>query len=177
MLRVPIHGTNRENNNMKRILVGLMAALLGGLGALGLQGESASAASAPPQCNGEMNTAGLQVACTVVVDNYIAAGGGLAETPASTLTMTRCVGPSGPVSTLTCDTTIITLSAPVTVVQQCNDSGSGGGGTVRCSVTIRNHFVGSVPESLRPRPFTSAWGPSLRVPALPEPAPRRIPPA
>ena len=129
---------------MKRLILGLAAVLVMGIAsvsAFGFQPEKASAAPAPPQCNDEMNGGGTQVHCTVSIINYIAAGGGLAETPPSTLTMTRCVGASGPVSTLTCATTVTTLTAPVTSVSQCNYSGDGGGGTVRCRVNITNHFA------------------------------------
>ena len=111
---------------MKRIILSLSAALalsVFAVGIFGLNSAPASAAPAPPQCNGEMNGGGTQVACTVTIVNYIDAGGGLAGSPPSTLTMTRCVGASGPVGTLTCDTTVTTLSAPVTSVSQCNYAG------------------------------------------------------
>ena len=61
----------------------------------------------------------------------------------STLTMERCVGASGPQSTLTCNDTTTTSSQPVASVKQCDGSGNGGGGTVSCTVTINNHFTGS----------------------------------
>ncbi len=87
-----------------------------------------------------------QVACTVVIVNYIDVDGGLASTPDSTMTMTRCVGASGPVASLTCDTPVVTvLTEPVTSISQCNGSSNGGGGTVRCSVWITNHFTGTDP--------------------------------
>ncbi|MEO8541264.1 MAG: hypothetical protein ABI577_16100, partial [bacterium] len=93
----------------------------------------------------EMNVGGQQVACTIAIVNYIDVDGGLASSPNSTITMTRCVGASGPVSTLTCTTEVTVLTAPVTSVSQCNASGNGGGGTVRCSVSIINHFAGQNP--------------------------------
>lgn len=105
--------------------------------------QRATAETTAAQCNGEMNGGGTQVACTVVISQYLTASGSLAPSPASTMTMTRCVGASGPVSTLTCTTTVTTLTSPATTVQQCNGSGNGGGGTVRCSVTVANHFIGS----------------------------------
>ncbi len=110
----------------------------------------AVAAATPPQCDGEMNGGGTEVACTVTVVNYVTAAGALSTTPSSTLTMTRCVGASGPLSTLTCTTTTTTSSQPVTTIDQCNGSGNGGGGTVICTVTVTNHFTGS------PAAFTPA---------------------
>ncbi len=110
----------------------------------------AIAAATPPQCDGEMNGGGTEVACTVTVVNYVTAAGALSTTPSSTLTMTRCVGASGPLSTLTCTTTATTSSQPVTTIDQCNGSGNGGGGTVICTVTVTNHFNGS------PAAFTPA---------------------
>lgn len=133
---------------MKRLILGMAAVLaigVGGLMAIGPQAESASAAPAPPQCNGEMNVGGQEVRCTVVVENYIAVGGGLAITPLSTLSMTRCVGAA---DSVTCETTVTTLTSPVTSVAQCNGSANGAGGIVRCVTTINNHFEGSVPALL-----------------------------
>ncbi len=112
------------------------------IGAFGGGAKGALAAAAPPQCNGEQNVGGQQVHCTITIVNYIDAGGGLAGTPPSTLTMERCVGAAGPVSGLACTTTGPTLlTEPVTSVNQCNGSGNGGGGIVRCTVSIVNHFA------------------------------------
>lgn len=103
--------------------------------------DVAHAAAVASQCNGEQNGGGTQVACTVTVVNYVTAAGALSPSQPSTLTMTRCVGASGPLDTLTCTTTATTSAEPVTTIQQCNGSGSGGGGTVICTVTVTNHFV------------------------------------
>ncbi len=113
------------------------------IGMFSLAPQQASAAAVAAQCNDEMNGGGTEVACTVTVVNYLTAAGALAASPASTLTMTRCVGATGPVSTLTCATTVSTLSEPVASVRQCNGSGNGGGGAVVCTVTVSNHFTGS----------------------------------
>lgn len=119
------------------------------IGLFSLQPHIASAAATPPQCDGEQNGGGTEVACTVTVVNYLTAGGALSATPPSTLTMTRCVGASGPLATLTCTTTTTTSSQPVTTIDQCNGSGNGGGGTVICTATVTNHFAGS-PAAITP---------------------------
>ncbi len=59
------------------------------------------------------------------------------------LVMTRCVGATGPLNTLTCTTTATTSLTPITTVNQCNASGNGGGGAAVCIVTITNHFSGA----------------------------------
>ena len=121
------------------------AVLAVGLVGFSLLTSVATPVSAAPatQCNGEMNGGGTEVACTITVVNYLTEAGTLSATPPSTLTMTRCVGATGPLSTLTCTTTTDTLTAPVTTVQQCNGSGNGGGGAVICTVTVTNHFTGN----------------------------------
>lgn len=111
--------------------------------------EHASAAAPPPQCDGEQNVGGQEVACTVTVVNYVTSAGALSATPPSTLVMTRCVGASGPLNTLTCTTTTTTSSQPITTIDQCNGSGNGGGGTVICTTTVTNHFTGS-PAAITP---------------------------
>ena len=120
------------------------------VGLLGQQATPASAAQVAAQCNGEMNGGGTEVACTTTVVNYLNANGSLAATPPSTLTMTRCVGATGPLNTLTCTTTVDTLTEPVATVQQCNGSGNGGGGAVVCTTTVTNNFIGA------PAPLTAA---------------------
>ena len=109
-----------------------------------LTGVSSSVSAAPAtQCNGEQNGGGTQVACTVTVVNYVTSAGTISTAGPSTVVITRCVGASGPVSTLTCTTTTLTSTEPVVLVQQCNGSANGGGGTVRCSATVTNNFSGA----------------------------------
>ncbi len=109
-----------------------------------LTGVSSSVSAAPAtQCNGEQNGGGTQVACTVTVVNYVTSTGTISNVAPSTVVITRCVGASGPVSTLTCTTTTLTSTEPVVLVQQCNGSANGGGGTVRCSATVTNNFSGA----------------------------------
>lgn len=135
----------------RRLALGLAVALAGLVFALlGQQAKLASADQVVAQCNGEMNGGGTEVACTVTIVNYLTSSGSLAATPPSTLTMTRCVGATGPLHTLTCTTAVATLTEPVATVQQCNGSGNGGGGAVVCTVTVTNHFLGA------PAPVTAA---------------------
>ncbi len=133
---------------MKRFIPGLAVTLLMGfalVAGFALGPGTALGAPAPPQCNGEMNVGGEQVVCAIVIQNYIDPDGGLASTVDSTMTMTRCVKAVADPG-LTCDTPVVTvLTAPVTSVSQCNGSGNGGGGIVRCSVVITNQFTGTAP--------------------------------
>src|SRR5688572_11271972 len=127
---------------------------------------SASAALTASQCNGEMNGGGTEVACTVAVTQYLTAAGALAATPPSTLSMTRCVGATGPIGTLTCTTTVTTLSEPVSTVRQCNGSGNGGGGAVVCTVTVDSHFVGA-PAAVTPATIYQCIGSVITGPGAP----------
>ena len=127
-----------------------LALTAGGLafGLLSQTSHPASAAAAPvAQCNNDTasNVGGQGIACIVTIDNYVTGTGVIAATPPSTVTVTRCVGAAGPIAAGagTCTTTTTTSAEPVTLVQQCNGSGNGGGGVVRCSVTVINHFSGS----------------------------------
>lgn len=120
--------------------------------------QVANAAAAPvAQCNNDTasNVGGQGIACTVIVDNYVAAAGGTGVTPTapSTITVTRCVGAAGPVALgAGCTTTSTTSSEVVTLVQQCNGSGNGGGGVVKCTVLLTNHF--STTPAAAPLPAT-----------------------
>ena len=140
----------RRSSRRGWLALGAVVALAAAMIVLvGQQPQHASAASVAGQCNGEMNGGGTEVACTVTVVNHLTAAGELAASPPSTLTLTRCVGASGPLSTLTCTTTTTTSTQPVTTIQQCNGSGNGGGGAVICNVTISNRFSGS-PAAITP---------------------------
>ncbi|MEO6398004.1 MAG: hypothetical protein ABIP13_06015 [Tepidiformaceae bacterium] len=119
--------------------------------AIGLLGQgtiSAAAAAAPvSQCNNDTasNVGGQGIACTVTIVNYLTSTGTLDPSSPSRVTVTRCVGAAGPIAAGggTCNTTSFTSTEPVTLVQQCNGSGNGGGGVVKCSVTITNFFSGA----------------------------------
>jgi hypothetical protein len=91
--------------------------------------------------NGVDNTGGLGLICQITVVNTITATGGSA-----TVTVHECHGAAGD-PTAACTTTTSSLTAPVTAVNQCNDSINGGGGTLRCSVTVTSNFVDLSPGS------------------------------
>jgi len=91
--------------------------------------------------NGEDNTAGLGAICEVTILNTISATGGSAE-----VTVRECHGAAGDPEA-DCETTTMTLTEPVTAVEQCNDSTNGGGGTLRCSVEITNTYVDESPNT------------------------------
>lgn len=86
--------------------------------------------------NGVDNTGGLGLICNVTVTNTITASGGTAV-----VTVEECHGPAGD-PRAACTTTTTAVTELVTAVNQCNDSINGGGGTLRCTATIRNDFVG-----------------------------------
>ena len=85
--------------------------------------------------NGVDNTGGLGLICEVTVVNRITAHGGSAR-----VTVRECHGAAGDPEAA-CTTKTTNLSKPVTAVNQCNGSINGGGGTLRCSVRVRNNFV------------------------------------
>ncbi|HEY0443268.1 MAG TPA: hypothetical protein VGC90_03510 [Candidatus Limnocylindrales bacterium] len=86
--------------------------------------------------NGVDNTGGLGLICEVTIVNRITAVGGSAK-----VTVRECHGAAGDPAA-SCVVTTRNLTRPVTVVTQCNDSINGGGGTLRCKVTVTNNFIG-----------------------------------
>lgn len=103
-------------------------------------GSATSAIVAPPivnQCNGTDNAGGQAVACTVSVTNFLDISSGQAS---SVVTVNECHGAAN--APLTCVTSTTVSNQVVQSVTQCNGSGSGGGGTVTCSVEIVNNISG-----------------------------------
>ncbi len=86
--------------------------------------------------NGVDDTPGLGLICDVSILNTITPSGGSAR-----VTIHECHGAAGDPEAA-CTTVTTVLSAPVTAVTQCNASTNGGGGTLRCSVSVINEFVG-----------------------------------
>lgn len=85
-------------------------------------------------CNNALGNGGA--VCETTVVNTVTPTGG-----SSVVTVRECVGSAG-VPDATCTNTTTPLSAPVTSVEQCNGSINGGGGTLLCSVTVTNNYVG-----------------------------------
>lgn len=85
-------------------------------------------------CNNALGNGGA--VCETTIVNTITPTGGSAV-----VTVRECVGSAG-VPDATCTNTTTPLSAPVTSVDQCNGSINGGGGTLLCSVSVTNNFVG-----------------------------------
>ena len=119
---------------------GLIAfALLAPVSMIATAPVSAGTAAATTTCsNGVDNTPGLGLICQVTIVNTITGSGGSAK-----VTIHECHGAAG-APTAACTTKTTTLSAPVTVVNQCNNSIGGGGGTLRCSVTVTSNFYGGI---------------------------------
>lgn len=125
---------------MRRSLPVFLAAGFLLLSLLALAGGASGATTIAPTttcANGTDNTPGLGLVCEVTVVNTITASGGSAV-----VTVLECHGAAGAPRT-SCAPTTLSLTSPVTVVDQCNNAINGGGGTLRCSVVIRNEFVGA----------------------------------
>lgn len=97
---------------------------------------AATLASTTTCANSVDNTGGKGLICQVTVTNRITASGGTAK-----VTVRECHGAAG-APAAACKTTTKNLTKPVKVVNQCNGSINGGGGTLRCSVRVTNVFVG-----------------------------------
>jgi hypothetical protein len=113
------------------------AALL--LGSLSIAGSVSAATNVAPTttcANGMDNSGGLGLICQTTIVNTFTTNGATSKT-----TVRECHGAAG-APTASCKTTVWNMSRAVTVVNQCNDSINGGGGTLRCSVTVTNNFVG-----------------------------------
>lgn len=127
---------------MRRPTIFLVAALfaLGLLGAGSTSVPAVIAATIAPTttCNNDLGNGGA--VCEVTVVNTITPSGGSAV-----VTVRECQGSAG-VPDATCTTATNSLSEPVTAVTQCNNSINGGGGTLLCSITVTNNFVGISPE-------------------------------
>lgn len=124
---------------MTRFLALLTAGLLL-LGSLAVAGGASAATVAPTTtCNNAFGNGGA--VCEVTVVNTITPSGGSAV-----VTVRECTGSAG-VPDATCTSQTTPLSEPVTAVTQCNGSVNGGGGTLLCSVTVTNHFVGLSPTT------------------------------
>jgi hypothetical protein len=123
---------------MARSLAVLLTAWLLLLGSLAVAGSATAATIAPTTtCNNGVGNGGA--VCEVTVVNTITPSGGSAV-----VTVRECTGSAG-VPDATCTNDTSPLTAPVTAITQCNDSINGGGGTLLCSITVTNNFVGLSP--------------------------------
>ncbi len=122
---------------IRRSLTTLIASAVLLLGSLGFaSGASAATLAATTTCsNGVDDTPGLGLICQVTIINTFTISGGSA-----TVTVRECHGAAGDPQA-SCKTTVRHLTSPVTRVTQCNSAINGGGGTLRCSVKVTNHFV------------------------------------
>ena len=86
------------------------------------------------------NAGGEGIICEVTIVNTITAAAGSAV-----VTVHECLGSAGDPTDGAlghfCTTTTTNLAAPVTSVIQCDGSANGGGGTLRCSVSVTNNFT------------------------------------
>ena len=120
------------------LLSGVFAVAVVAAGSFTISPVTAATTIAPTTtCSNHVdNTPGLGLICQVTVVNTITATGGSAS-----VRVRECHGPSG-VPATACTITTLNLGSPVTNVTQCNNSGNGGGGNLRCTVRVTNNFVG-----------------------------------
>lgn len=123
---------------MRRSLVILLTGTLLLIGSLAFAtGATAATFGAITECsNGVDNTGGLGLICEVTITNTFTVNGGRAK-----VTIRECHGAAND-ETAACTTITRNLANAVTRVTQCNDSINGGGGVLRCSVQVRNNYVG-----------------------------------
>ncbi len=124
------------------LMSGLFALALLGAGSLAPVAPVSAATLAPTTTcnNGVLNAGGQGAICEVTVVNTI--------TPAGTsgvVTVRECTGSAGVPETI-CETRSRTVTGGVVAVTQCNGSTNGAGGTLLCSITVTNNFVGVSPD-------------------------------
>ncbi len=99
----------------------------------------ASAQTSLSQCNGTDNVGGQAVECHYTVTNNLDG-----SVTSSTITLEECHGAANDPATLVCTSSTTSSTDLVTSIDQCNGSGSGGGGTVTCTVDVINNITGTV---------------------------------
>ena len=115
----------------------LVAVAWAGLSAVAFVQPARAANVSVNQCNGTDNVGGQAVECTVTVTNHLDLATG---DTTSAVTVRECHGVAG--APPTCTSSTVRSGNLLTSVTQCNGSGSGGGGTVTCSVHVTNIIVG-----------------------------------
>jgi hypothetical protein len=128
--------------HFKLLLPGLAAlAMLGPVTLLSNARAIAESLTSVGACaTGVGNAGGEGIICEVTIVNTITAAAGSAV-----VTVHECLGSAGDPTDGAlghfCTTTTTNLAAPVTSVIQCDGSANGGGGTLRCSVSVTNNFT------------------------------------
>jgi len=104
-----------------------------------LVGVSIPASAAEPvnQCNYIQNVGGEGVECTVTVTNTVNLA---TNTASSVVVIESCSGAAR--TELTCVTNTLNFQEATLDVNQCNNSGNGGGSVVTCRVEIINNITG-----------------------------------
>lgn len=100
---------------------------------------NAFAAQSIEQCNGDDNSGGLGLTCSVEVVNTLNVDTG-AES--SVVTTTECHGAANTKPTDCTGPTVTEYNTLTTSVNQCNDSANGAGASLICTVTVTNKVVG-----------------------------------
>lgn len=97
---------------------------------------AATAQTSLSQCNGTDNVGGQAVECHYTITNNVNG-----SVTSSRTTVMECHGAANDPATLVCTPSTTDSTQLVTVVDQCNGSGNGGGGTVLCTVDIINNIT------------------------------------
>jgi hypothetical protein len=149
--------SGRSNRHLSRTLVAAAVAAVASISFLVVGGLAALPASAAPtgapnvsQCNPPdfPTGAGLQVTCSVTVDNTTSSTGATSSTvttsaclAAAGVVYPSCPGNLGPV------TSTVTSTQLVLSVNECNGIVTGGGSNVYCTVNITNNVPAATPTS------------------------------
>ena len=147
----------RSNRHLSRALVAAAVAAVASISLLVVGGLAALPASAAPtpapnvsQCNPPdfPTGAGLQVTCSVTVENTTSSTGATS----STVTTSACLAAAGVVFpscplNLGPVTSTVTSTQLVLSVNECNGIVTGGGSNVYCTVNITNNVPAATPTS------------------------------
>ena len=126
---------------INRRVVALIAALTLASAVLVVGGAGTPAAAATfEQCEGAFEGGGQGANCQVTVENFLDLATG---DESSTVTVLACNGGANTVTTCPGEPTVQTYPFLTDVVEQCNYSVNGGGGTLHCSVVIINTIIGA----------------------------------
>ena len=130
----------RPRTFVRRGLTIAFGLVLAATAILGTTPAPASAAPVPgsvTQCNGIQNVGGQGIECDVTVTNTLDVSTGVSS---STIVVRTCTGAAN--DAVLCTVLPTSFPTATTVVDQCNGSGNGGGGTVVCRVTVVNNIIG-----------------------------------
>ncbi len=126
---------------INRRVVALATALALASAVLVIGGAGTPAAAATfEQCEGAFEGGGQGANCQVTVENFLELATG---DESSTVTVLACNGGANTVTTCPGEPVVQNYPFLTDVVEQCNYSVNGGGGTLHCSVVLINTIIGA----------------------------------